>query len=427
MTYETSLSQLISIFGVARHELRQGRRSPEFWVILVIGAVATAVPCSQSSTTAGLAGYFAGQTAMIVLGFLGVIWFSLAACRDVLTRTDALILSKPSSGEVIVLGRFLGNYGVVLLLLLGELLAGAVAQTLIAKTPFAPMAYGHAFLRSLTPLFFLGATAYSLSLLFNTPVTGLLVLTYWTYVLTGKTYLRSIYNCALTQNAAVYILLGGAVLALAVILYHPKRRGAQPFPTRWGAAAMALFALGAVWGVHKVRTTQDFPFQFIPFIEAMRGQHVSPGQRAPGFWLPDQWGRTRRLEEYHGKILLIGLWSPDEPASADLLNALAALGQKYPRDKVVPIAIGISDDHAAPRHIARDSGYDFPVVTDIGARVTQPYDQGSPLASAYDANNLPLLVIADRRRVVVEILKDFSGASTVIVERVVDALLPQQF
>jgi peroxiredoxin len=421
------MTQLISIFGFARHELRQGRRSPEFWVILLIGAVATAVPCSQSSTTAGLAGYVAGQAAMVVLGFLGMIWFSLAACRDVLTRADSLILSKPSSGEAIVLGRFLGNYGVVLLLLIGELLAGAAAQTLIAKTPFAPIAYGHAFMRSLTPLFFLGAAAYSLSLLFNTPVTGLLVITYWTYVLTGKTYLRSVFNCALTQNAAIYLLIGGGVLILAAILYHPKRRGAQPFPMGWGATAAALFAVGAMGGVHQARTTQDFPFQFVPLIEAMRGQHVTEGQRVPGFWLPDQWGRTTRLEEYHGKILVIGLWSPDEPASADLLNALASVRQKFPLDKVVPIAVGISDDHAAPRHIALDSGYDFPAVTDIGARVTQPYDQGSPLASAYDANNLPMLVIADRRRVVVYIQKDFSLSLGSVLENVVDALVKQQF
>ncbi len=421
------MTQLTLLLGFARHELRQGRRSPEFWVILVIGAVATSVPCSQAGTTAGLAGYVAGQTAMIVLGFLGMIWFSLAACRDVLTRADSLILSKPSSGEAIVLGRFLGNYGVVLLLLIGELIAGAAAQTLVAKTPFAPMAYGHAFMRSLTPLFFLGAAAYSLSLLFNTPVTGLLVITYWTYVLTGKTYLRSIYNCALTQNAAIYILFGCGVLALAAMLYHPKRRGAQPFPTSWGAAAAVLFAIGAIWGVHKVRTTQDFPFQFVPLTEAMRGQHVSLRQRAPGFWLPDQWGRTTRLEEYHGKILVIGLWSPDEPASADLLNALASVRQKYPKDKVVPIAIGISDDHAAPRHVALDGGYDFPAVTDIGARVTQPYDQGSPLASAYDANNLPMLVITDRRRVVTFIQKDFSGTSTAGIELMIDALVKQQF
>lgn len=396
-------------------------------MILIIGAVATAVPCSQSSTTAGLAGYVAGQTAMIVLGFLGMIWFSLAACRDVLTRADSLILSKPSSGEAIVLGRFLGNYGVVLLLLIGELIAGAAAQTLIAKTPFAPMAYGHAFVRSLTPLFFLGAAAYSLSLLFNTPVTGLLVITYWTYVLTGKTYLRSIYNCALTQNAAVYVLLGCGVLALAAILYHPKRRGAQPFPMSWGAAAAALFVVGAMGGVHKARTTQDMPFQFIPLIEVMRGQHLIEGQRAPGFWLPDQWGRTTRLEEHHGKILVIGLWSPDEPASADLLNALASVRQKYPKDKVMPIAIGISDDHTAPRHVAQDSGYDFPVVTDIGARVTQPYDQGSPLASAYDAGNLPMLVVTDRRRVVTFIQKEFGGTSTAGIELIIDALMKQQF
>jgi len=110
-----------------------------------------------------------------------------------------------------------------------------------------------------------------------------------------------------------------------------------------------------------------------------------------------------------------------------LLNVLASVRQKFPLDKVVPIAVGISDDHAAPRHIALDSGYDFPAVTDIGARVTQPYDQGSPLASAYDANNLPMLVIADRRRVVVYIQKDFSLSLGSVLENVVDALVKQQF
>jgi peroxiredoxin len=422
------MAQLALVLGFAKHELRQGWRSAEFWVVLVIAALATAVPCAQQGTTAALAGYVAGQTAITILGFLAMIWLSLSACRDVLTRTESLILSKPSSGEFIVLGRFFGNYGVVLLLLIGQLLAGAAAQTLIAKTPFVPMAYVHAFERSLIPLYFVGALAYGFSLLFSTPVTGLLVITYWISVLTGKTYLTNVFNCALSQNNWIYLCIGSGVLTLTAVLYHPKRRGAQQFPTGWILAAVAFLLVGALSGVRTSHTIYDLHFNpTVPLMEAIRAQHLTYGLRAPGFWLPDQRGRTVGLEQYQGKVLIIGLWSPAEPGSADLLNLLSRVQKEFPREQVVPVAIGISDDHAVPRHVALDSGFDFPAVTDIGARVTLPFDLGSPLASAYDAEALPTLVITDRRRIVVHIEEHISAGSWDDVRNVVHALMEEQF
>jgi peroxiredoxin len=421
------MSQLTLLLGFARHELRQGWRSAEFWVVLVIAAIATAVPCAQSGTTAALAGYVAGNAAITVLGFLGMIWFSLAACRDVLTRTEPLILSKPSSGELIVIGRFLGNYGVVLLLMMGQLIAAALAQTLIAKTPFVPMAYWHAFQRSLVPLFFLGTLSYGLSLLFNTPITGLLAITYWVSVLAVRNSLRRVLNCSLGQNALIYILIGCAVLLLTAILFHPKRRGAKQFPIRWAAVTALLFLMGGLVGVYRANNAHDFPFRILPLADAMGSQHPTLGQRVPGFWLPDQRGRTARLEQHRNKILVIAVWSPAEPASPDALETLTRLRQKFPLDKVVPVAIGVHDDHVVPRHVALDSGFDFPAVSDVYARVTQPFDFGSPMASAYDGDNLPAVIVADRRHVVAYLQKGYALMHFDEVEGIVENLVREQY
>jgi peroxiredoxin len=421
------MSFLRSIFGFAKHELRQGWRSGEFYSLLVLASVATAIPCAEAGTTASLAGYVAGQTAVTVLGFLGMIWFSLAACRDVLTRTEPLILSKSSSGESIVFGRFLGNFGVVLLLLVGELAAGAFSQSLIAKTPFAFMSYVHAFERSVVPLFFLGSMSYSFSLLFGTPVTGLLAITYWISVLTSSSYLRSVFNCSLTQNSWIYISGGAALLALTALLYHPRRRGAQWLSPPWAIAASALFLATALFGVRRARTSHDVYFYSMPLMEAMQSQHLTPGQRPPGFWLPDQFGQTVRLEQFDGKIVVIGLWSPGQMESAELLNILSEVSREFPREQVVPIAVGISDDHAVPRHVALDSGYTFPVVTDVGGRVTTPFDLGSPMAGAYNAQTLPLAVVADRRRRSVFIRSNVAAGNLEEILRTVRSLVKEQF
>jgi hypothetical protein len=94
------------------------------------------------------------------------------------------------------------------------------------------------------------------------------------------------------------------------------------------------------------------------------------------------------------------LWSPSAPTATESLLLLKQLRQEWPPGEVTILAICISEDHAVARHFARENRIPFPMLTDPGARLTNPPSQGSPLAEAYIAEELPTVCVADCDRII---------------------------
>jgi len=400
-------SPTCSLWGLTRHEFWLGLRSPGFWAALGLCVFIAAVSCTTPGTTASYAAYLITAPSIssipgFLLGLLALFWLSHVACRDAWLGTEELVLSKPQYVEILVLGRFLGNFALVLVLLLGQLLGAALLQTTWGGTPLVLSAYGHAFQRAFVPLLYLSALGYSLSLLFATPVAGAGVALYWLLVLSGRDYVARILNFSLTQNADIYLPWALGILGLALTLYQRSQRDPTQRRRVLGWATAVLFGWGFVTGVQQLRHSHDPPAHRDPLVLAQAGQHLIVGERAPGFWLPDERGRLVELRQFEGQVVVLLLWSPAVRESVSALEILREIRETFPPDEVACLAICVGEDHALARHFAREGRWPFPLLTDTGARLTRPIAAGSPIAEAYTAEEVPYLVVVDRQRVVRE-------------------------
>ncbi len=389
-----------TILGLARCEFALGWRSAGFWAAGALCAGVAAVSCASPGTTASLAGYVVGRQLCTILGFVALAWLSNVGCRDAWMRAEELVLAKPQSGEVILLGRLLGNLALIGVLAAITLAAGAVIQVTWGGTPLVVTAYLHALLRALVPLLYLSVLGYGLCLLFGTPVAGGVVALYGILVFSGRDYVSRIFNFTLSQNAPVYLLLSGGVLALALLAYCPQRRGEHRWPPALVWSSALLLIAGVAAASHTLRRSHDLPMHQDPGMVAIASQHLGENQRMPGFWLPGTHGPRFGIHSLEGKVVVVGLWSPAVPESLQALDLLRRVHDDYGAQGVAVVAICVGEDHALAGHFARENGTPFPMLYDPGARETQPPSQGSPAAEAYDASTLPRVVVADRDRVV---------------------------
>jgi len=394
------------LLGMARYEFYLSLRSTEFRVAMLLTLILVVVSVGGSGTSASLAGYRISRIASNLFGFLTIIWFSAAACRDIFTQTEVLVLSKPQASEPWVLARLLGNIALACVALAVLLIVGATAQVVGGHTPLILMAYLHAFRRSLVPLLCLGSLSYSMSLLFRTPVAGAVVGLYWISILLGRNFLSRVFNVSFSQNAIIYLPLALAVVLIAAALYRRDRRGHYPALKGIKTAIILLLALSgiAVWWV--VAPSHDPPLRMNDFEIMMGGQRILEDTRVPGFWLEDQNGQIARLGAYPDHILVILLWSPEVPESVALLDTLARIYRDHGPKKVTPVAICIAEDYTIARDFAREQGYQFPVVIDKGSRFGEKFKTDAPLAEAYEAESLPKAIITDRRHFAKAILNE---------------------
>jgi len=395
-----------SLLALTRAELRMGTRLPAFRLaalaMFVLGWSAGGMP----GRGVGASAYAVADTAWQYLGFVAVIWMSLAAVRDTTLRTHILVYSKPQSNERLVLAKFLGAFLQLLLILLA-MFVGAILSRLYAAGGLAGFpVYGIQYLRAAIVLFFAASGSYCLALLFDSAVAGMLVALYWIVMLAGKDFLAKFYYPAYTQNQVAYLFFGLFLLCCALLFYRRKRRGAVPAAlwVRLGAPLSLLLGVYALWSV--MRDGHDPLVRTQPALEKMAEQDIVTGNRTPGFLLPDQYGRPIRLSDFQGKILVIALWSPRESDSPLLLARLNEIQAKYGAQGVQPVAICLSEDSGAAATFARGDHLDYPVVIDWGTYNAPRGIEISPLADAYRADALPVVVITDRRRRVRQTLTD---------------------
>lgn len=368
--------------------------------MMVLCGLVAAFLCGVRGMSASQAGFLLGHLAGRLVGFLALFWMAHTAARDAWLRAQDLVLAKPQHTEVLILGRFLGNYALVLLTLLGMLATGALLQWSWGGTPLILSAYGHALLRSAVPLAYLSLLGYAFSLLFNTPVAAGVVALYWVLVLSGRDYVARIFNFTLSQNAGIYMLLTVAILSLTLLVYRPGRRAGRRWPPLLIGSPVVFFLLGLGWAVRQVLASHDPPLHRSHVMLSIAGQYAKIGNQMPGFWLPDQQGRIRGLHDYEDRLLVVLLWSPGAATSTEALLQLKQLRQEFPPEKVAILAVCISEDHAVARHFARENRIPFPMLTDPGARLTIPPSAGSPVAEAYNAEDLPIVYVADRDRII---------------------------
>jgi peroxiredoxin len=93
---------------------------------------------------------------------------------------------------------------------------------------------------------------------------------------------------------------------------------------------------------------------------------VDPGQRAPGFALPDSKLGVVDLYDFHGKPVIVEFMKTDCPHCSQFAGVLAKVRQKY-GDKVGIISIANPPDTTATvANYVKGFNIDYPVVFDSG-------------------------------------------------------------
>ncbi len=119
------------------------------------------------------------------------------------------------------------------------------------------------------------------------------------------------------------------------------------------------------------------------------------GMQAEDFQLDDLDGKTQRLSQYRGKIVLVNFWATwCKPCKLEM-PAMQASFDKL-RDKgFVVLAINELEDDAKVREFIKQYGYTFPVLM----------DRDNKVANQFGVFGIPVTVFVDERGVVQEYIR----------------------
>ncbi len=127
----------------------------------------------------------------------------------------------------------------------------------------------------------------------------------------------------------------------------------------------------------------------------MSGRPPVVGMPAADFSLTDLEGRTHRLSQYRGKIVLVNFWATWCKPCTTEMPAMQAAYDRW-RDKgFIVLAINELEDEAKVRDHIRTYGHTFPVLLDRDNRV----------ANQFGVFGLPVSVFIDESGVVQEYIK----------------------
>ena len=412
-----------SLFSLIRIEWRIGGRSPAFRILAVCCLLLGFAVGGSLGRGSGQSSFEVAESAWKILGLVAIVWVSISAVRETMFRTDRIVFSKPQPLDRLALAKFAGAYFQVLILLFAMFLGGFLAHLASGAGFLGFQAYFIQYVRAASVLFVASSASFCLALLFDSAVAGALVGLYWVLAMTGKAFLGKIFFPSYTQNQPAYIALGLAILCFTCLFYQRSKRGAKSPPVllQWGVPFCVL--LSAALFHHGIKTGHDRDNSSNPTLELMSQQDTWIGQTAPGMTLPDQNHRLVGLSDYPGKILVIALWSPEDSDSAQTLEHLQAIQDKYGSRGVQSFAIGISPDNGASYAFAVGGNLSFPILNDWGTFNAPRGTDLSPIATAYQATSLPKIFITNRRRQVIAIVGSLQAIDDGYLEKYLDAQL----
>ncbi len=407
-------------------ELKMGLRSGQFrFLALLIFLLGWSVGGGGGRGVATSA-YNAGDTACRFLGVAVAIWISLGAVRDTAMRTEVIIFTKPQPLERLALARFLGFFGQIVCFVFALFLGAILSRLSTGLGLLGFSAYLPQFLRAIFTLFFVASASYCLASLADSVIAGSLIALYWVVAMSGKDFLAKFYFVWYSQNLLGYTLLGAALLCFNLWFYRKKWRGESKVPIAIRLLAPALL-IGAAWSMWAVvRDGHDPMARQSKALDRMESQSIQENALAPGFLLPDQNGKPTGLSHFPGKILIIALWSPQDPDSTFLLSKLEEVSKKYGAQGVQPIAICLSEDAGVAKTFAQGEAVSYPIVYDWGTHNASRQTDVSPLASAYRSSHLPYVVVTDRRHRVAKLLEPPSSYEGSTLDEQIDKRLAEE-
>jgi peroxiredoxin len=137
-------------------------------------------------------------------------------------------------------------------------------------------------------------------------------------------------------------------------------------------------------------------------------QGIEDGRPAPAFALEDDKGKTHRLSDYAGNLVLLNFWATWCPPCVEEAPSLEALARAVDGLGVATLAISVDDDWNAIRRFVADGGFGT-----ASPRLTVLLDAPRSVAGALGTTKFPETYLVDRGgKVVYRFVnqRDWSGA-----------------
>jgi peroxiredoxin len=396
--------RLRSWLRALRYAALSDLRNPGLRLLGALGFIAAGGYAWTQGPTAGSTGVLLATWLGRTYGVACCLWFAYAAIRDLDPKLGAALRSKPMDGAAWVTLRWLAGLAVWLTLMAAGFLGAALGQ-LLPSGLASVASHALAFFRAALLLCIIGSLSFAASRLFRSPLGGIIVMFAWFCTIAGLQYIPAYMRPEYQQNRVFFLPAAASLVALTGLIVERFRRGElrRPFPPVVGVLILATLATaGAGWAS---RATPGYLSESEVIWDGIAQQHILVGDRTPGFWLPDGKGGRVDTASHHGKILLIFIFAADDPESARTLPALDRVAREFRNQGVQPIGVCLSLDQGDGAALSLTGGYSFPIGSDITAvKTSAPPD--SAVASAYDVDLLPHLIVTDRRRRVKQILKN---------------------
>jgi len=122
--------------------------------------------------------------------------------------------------------------------------------------------------------------------------------------------------------------------------------------------------------------------------DPQRQTAVAEGSYAPDFTFTTVDGKTAKLSDYKGQVVLLNFWATWCGYCIDEMPSMQQIKEDYPN--VVILAINRSDDSSQATAFAKDKGYNF----------VWGLDDDGAIAKIYPSNGIPYSLIIDKDGVI---------------------------
>ncbi len=114
------------------------------------------------------------------------------------------------------------------------------------------------------------------------------------------------------------------------------------------------------------------------------------GKAAPDFALRGPDGRTLRLSEFRGQVVLVNFWARWAGDSRTQMHALNRINTTYQRVGLIVLGVSVDEDLRRARDFAEAMAVSYPIL----------FDTGSNLGKDYLLQKMPVTILVDRSGVV---------------------------
>ncbi len=140
---------------------------------------------------------------------------------------------------------------------------------------------------------------------------------------------------------------------------------------------------------------------------------VSAGSRAPELGLADLNGRSLRLADLRGKVVVVDFWASWCAPCRESFPFWNGLQRRYGAQGLVVVGVSVDRDVSNVRSFLRRNPAVFRVV----------HDGGHAIADRYRPSTMPSTFIIDKRGVVRQVHRGFRSSDTRSLESQIQALL----